>query len=59
MKGAQGGLGRGLAAILTGPNAPRDESLRGRFIDSALTSLTAGGRLALCGRIARGANPQV
>ena len=51
MKGSQGGLGRGLAAILTGPNAPRGESLRGRFIDSALTSLTAGGRLALCGYV--------
>ena len=51
MKGAQGGLGRGLAAILTGPNAPRDESLRGRFIDSALTSLTAGGGLTLCGYV--------
>lgn len=51
MKGSQGGLGRGLAAILTGPGAPRDESLRGRFIDSALTSLNAGRRLALCGYV--------
>lgn len=54
MTAPQGGLGRGLAAILTGPGAPRDESLRGRFIDSALTSLTAAGRLALCGYVHAG-----
>lgn len=49
MTASQSGLGRGLAAILTGPDASRDQTLRGRFIDSALTSLTAGGRLQLCG----------
>ena len=51
MSASQGGLGRGLAAIFTGPDAPRDESLRGRFVDSALTSLEAGGRLAVCGYV--------
>ncbi|MEM7285795.1 MAG: hypothetical protein AAF480_05540 [Actinomycetota bacterium] len=51
MRATQGGLGRGLAAIFTGPDAPRDESLRGRFIESALTSLSGGGRLGLCGYV--------
>lgn len=51
MSASQGGLGRGLAAIFTGPDAPRDESLRGRFVDSALTSLEAGGHLSVCGYV--------
>lgn len=46
-----GGLGRGLAAILTGPTERTGTSLRDRFIDSALTSVTAGGQLRLCGYV--------
>ena len=46
-----GGLGRGLAAILTGPTERIGTSLRDRFIDSALTSVAAGGPLRLCGYV--------
>ena len=52
MSGPAGGLGRGLAAILTGPSlAGPDTTLRGKFIDSALSSLSAVTPLSLCGAI--------
>lgn len=46
-----GGLGRGLAAIFTGPTTPDGDSLRARFVDSALTSLSTGRTLRLCGYV--------
>ncbi|MFV2039960.1 MAG: hypothetical protein ACC660_06930 [Acidimicrobiales bacterium] len=52
MTSVSGGLGRGLAAILTGPVAgERDDSLRSRFVESALSSLSNGRALELCGYI--------
>lgn len=51
MNATQGGLGRGLAAILTGPTPAADDSLRARFIDSALASLRAGAQLTVCGYV--------
>ena len=49
MTGTSGGLGRGLAAILTGPGTQQtDHGLRSRFVESALTSLDGGKRLQYC-----------
>ena len=47
---APNGLGRGLSSILTGPGraAPSGPALRVRFVDDALTSLAATGRLGIC-----------
>lgn len=50
MNAASSGLGRGLAAIFTGPDAASgDDSLRSRLIESALSSLSDGRSLGLCG----------
>ncbi len=52
MTSTSSGLGRGLAAILTGPSMPsHDASLRSKFIESALSSLSAPAGLALCGYV--------
>lgn len=49
MTGSSGGLGRGLAAILTGPGTQqRGDGLQSRFVESALTSLDGGKRLRYC-----------
>jgi hypothetical protein len=49
MTAPRSGLGRGLAAIFTGPASHGDDSVRSRLIDSSLTSLEASGSLRLCG----------
>lgn len=52
MSSPTGGLGRGLAAILTGPSlTPSDASLRARLTDSAMSSLCNVTGLSLCGYI--------
>lgn len=52
MSAAAGGLGRGLAAILTGPSLSVPEaSLRAKFVESALSSLANGQALGLAGYV--------
>ena len=52
MSTAAGGLGRGLAAILTGPSLPVHEgSLRSKFVATALSSLGNDQLLALAGYV--------
>ncbi len=51
MTAPRSGLGRGLAAIFTGPAAPGEQSVRGRLVESALSSLAASGPLRLCGHV--------
>lgn len=52
MSGSTGGLGRGLAAILTGPSlSGHEQTLRARFVDSALASLSGVNPLWLCGYV--------
>lgn len=47
---SSGGLGRGLAAILTGPDGEAPgRSLRARLVHSALETLQSSGARALCG----------
>ncbi len=46
-----GGLGRGLSAILPGSAPERLDSLRAQFVDTALSSLVAGGARQLCGYV--------
>lgn len=52
MSGQPGGLGRGLAAILTGPPLEGPlETLHARFVASALASLSSSAPLSLCGYV--------